>query len=69
MRNLSYFDDLHRKACILQSLIEVVFDRVTNDTRDDRDFVIDKLLDAAQDLSRAVTIMTMEDPEHWEGSK
>lgn len=27
---LDYFDALHRKACILQSMVEVLFDRITD---------------------------------------
>lgn len=68
MRNLDYFDALHRKACILQSMVEVLFDRITDsDPTGERDFVVDNLIDAARDLSRELSAMALEDPEHWEG--
>lgn len=63
---LDYFDALHRKACILQSMVEVLFDRITDAAPSgQRDFVVDNLIDAARDLSRALSVMALEDPEHW----
>lgn len=62
----TYFDQLHRKACILQAMIEVVYDRVTDRHDPKRDYVVDNLLDAARDLSRELPIMALEDPQHWE---
>lgn len=62
----AYFDQLHRKARILQSLIAVVFEHVTNRPDDHPDYVSSNLIDAARELSRELTIMTIEDPAHWE---
>jgi len=63
---LDYFDTLHRKACILQSMVEVLFDRITDAAPSgQRDFVVDNLIDAARDLSRELSVMAIEDPEHW----
>lgn len=63
---LDYFDALHRKACILQSMVEVLFDRITDTAPSgQRDFVVDNLIDAARDLSRELSVMAIEDPEHW----
>lgn len=63
---LDYFDALHRKACILQSMVEVLFDRITDTAPfGQRDFVVDNLIDAARDLSRELSVMAIEDPEHW----
>ncbi|MET3662257.1 hypothetical protein [Aquamicrobium ahrensii] len=62
-----YFDALYRKACILQSMVEVLFDRITDtEPTGERDFVVDNLIDAARDLSRELSVMAIEDPEHWE---
>ncbi|MCO5147521.1 MAG: hypothetical protein M9895_15245 [Aquamicrobium sp.] len=62
----AYFNELHRKSCILQSLIEVVADRIEGRTDPDRDFVVDNLLDVAREVSRELPIMALEDPAHWE---
>lgn len=62
----AYFDQLNRKACILQSLISVVFDHVTGRDDDHPDYVAGNLIDAARELSRDLTVMTLEDPQHWE---
>jgi hypothetical protein len=67
--SVEFIDELHRKACILQSMIEVVYDRVVASDTDDRDHVVDNLLDAARDLARELPIMALEDPAHWRARK
>lgn len=66
-KKLDYFDALHRKACILQSMVEVLFDRISDGPppAGTRAFVVDNLIDAARDLSRELSVMALEDPEHW----
>ncbi|MFC3725919.1 hypothetical protein [Neoaquamicrobium sediminum] len=62
----AYFDALHRKTCILESMIEVIFDRVSDRMDDNRDFVVDNLLDAAREITRELPPMVLEDPEQWQ---
>ncbi len=62
----AYFNELHRKACILQAMVHVISDRYDERFDDDRDFVIDNMLDAARGVSNQLSAMALEDPEHWE---
>lgn len=64
---LDYFDALHRKTRILQSMVEVLFDRIHDSPHGGAsDFVVENMVDAARDLSRELSVMAIEDPEHWE---
>lgn len=67
--SVEFIDELHRKTCILQSMIEVVYDRVVASDTDDRDHVVDNLLDAARDLARELPLMALEDLQHWRARK
>ena len=64
-----YFNDLHEKAATLQSLIEVITDRVTDRSDPDRDYVADNLLALARQHARELTPMTLEDPDHWRAQR
>ena len=61
----SYFNELHRKAVLLRSMIEVVFERITNRHDVPRDWVVDNMIDAARELSDEISDMVLEDPKHW----
>jgi hypothetical protein len=48
-------------------MVEVLFDRIHDSPRGGAsDFVVENMVDAARDLSRELSVMAIEDPEHWE---